>query len=194
MAIRQKVVDAYTNAEPEEFILNFKNHESYYYKKPDLEQGRFNIGSRAGSTPYYTNNASDSIIEMSRSLGNIAVEPIDWEITGKTKKIGNYTCRQAKTTEKRYSRQGHYFYKDVVAWFTPEIPLNFGPKHYKGLPGLILQIEDKEYTLTTIKINLNPSKDVKIKGLERNSNVITQEESFNRIEEMVGNIKKEHGQ
>lgn len=190
MAVKQRVVDAFRNAEPEEFILNFKNEESYYYNKPNLEQEGYNMGSRAGLTPYYTHNATDTIIEMTRSLGNIALKPIDWEITNKTKKIGNYTCRQAKTKEKLYSRQGHYYFKDVIAWFTPEIPLSFGPKYYNGLPGLILQIEDKEYTLTATKINLNPTEDIKIKRLEKNDKVITQEESFNRIKEMESDRKK----
>ena len=54
--------------------MNFKNEESYYYKKPDLEQQGYNMGSRAGATPYYANNATDTIIERSRSLGKIAHE------------------------------------------------------------------------------------------------------------------------
>lgn len=191
MAVKQRVVDAFRNAKPEEFILNFKNEESYYYKKPTLnDQGGFNMGSRAGSIPYYTNNATDIIIEMNEYMDYIVHEPIDWEITNKTKKIGDYTCRQAKTTEKLYSRQGHYYYKDVIAWFTPEIPLSFGPKYYKELPGLILQIENKEFTLTAIKINLNPTEDVKIKRLEKNDKVITQLESYNRIKEMEADRKK----
>lgn len=189
MASKQKLVDAIRNAKPDEFQLNFKNDESYYYKIPALEpQGL--MDSRAGSTPYYTNNATDTIIRMSRSLGKIALKPINWKITNKTKTIGDYKCYQAIVTEKLYSRQGHYYYKDVIAWFTPEIPLSFGPKYYKGLPGLILQIEDNEYTLTAIKINLNPSEDVKINGLEKNDKVITQEESFNRIKEMQDDRKK----
>jgi GLPGLI family protein len=190
MAVKQRVVNAMRNAKPEEFMLHFKNDESYYYNKPDLEQEGSNMGSRAGLTPYYTNSATDTIIEMTRSLGKIALKPLSWEITGKTKKIGNYTCRQAKTTEKHYSRQGNYYYKEVVAWFTPEIPISFGPKYYKGLPGLILQIEDKEYTLTAIKINLNPSEDVEIKRLKKNDKVITQEESNNRMKEMESDRKK----
>lgn len=88
MALKQRVVNAMRNAKPEEFILNFKNTESYYYNKPDLEQDGSNMGSRAGLTPYYTNTATDTIIEMTRSLGNIALKPIEWEITNKTKKMG----------------------------------------------------------------------------------------------------------
>lgn len=194
MASKQRLVDAMRNAKPEEFILNFKNGESYYYNKPALEQEGFNMGSRAGTTPYYINNTTDTIIRMSRSLGYIAHKPIDWKITNKTKTIGDYKCYQAIVTEKLYSRQGHYYYKDVIAWFTPEIPLSFGPKYYNGLPGLILQIDDKEYTLTAIKINLNPSEDVKIKRLDKKDKIITQEESYNRIKEMEGDRKKMYDQ
>lgn len=192
MAVKQRVVDAMRNAKPDEYALNFKNDESYYYKKPALEEQGL-MDSRAGSTPFYTNSDTDTIVGMTRSLGKIAHKPLNWEITGKTKNIGDYKCYQAVVTEKLFSRQGHYYYKEVIAWFTPEIPVNFGPKYYKGLPGLILQIEDKEYTLTATKINLNPSEDVKIKGLEKNDKVITQEESFKRIEEMAGDMKKRYG-
>jgi len=190
MAVKQRVVDAMRNAKPEEFILNFQNNESYFYNIPDLEQEGFNMGSRAGTIPYYTNSVTDTIIELNKHLGYIALEPVDWEITNKTKTIGDYKCYQAIVTEKLFSRQGNYYYKDVVAWFTPEIPVSFGPKYYKGLPGLILQIEDKEYTLTAIKIKLNPSEDIKIKRLEKNDNVITQEESYRRIKEVEGDRKK----
>jgi GLPGLI family protein len=190
MSVKQDVIKAMKNAKVEEFILNFKNDESYYYKKPNLEDQNYLMGSRAGTTPYYTNSSKDMIIEMSRALGNINKIPLEWEITSKTKKIGNYTCRQAKTTEKLYSRQGHFFYKDVVAWFTPDISISFGPKNYNGLPGLILQIEDREYTLTAIKINLNPSDDVKIKRIDKKDKVISEKESYRRIEEMMSDRER----
>lgn len=64
------------------------------------------------------------------------------------------------------------------------------PKYYKGLPGLILQIEEKEFTLTAIKINLNPSEEVKITRVESDDNVITQEKSYNRINELEADRKK----
>jgi len=190
MSVKQDVIKAMKNAKVEEFLLNFKNDESYYYKKPNLEDQNYLMGSRAGTTPYYTNSSKDMIIQMSRPLGNINFKPVEWEITGKTKKIGNYTCRQVKTTEKLYSRQGHFFYKDVVAWFATDIPISFGPKNYNGLPGLILQIEDREYTLTAIKINLNPSDDVKIKRIDKKDKVISQKESYRRIEEMMKDYSK----
>jgi len=190
MSYKKDIIYAMENAHPDEFVLSFKKDESYYYKEPTLEKNIDLMGSRAGSSPYYVNKTLDKTIQASSVLGNIDKIPLEWEITGKTKKIGNYTCRQAKTTEKLYSRQGHFFYKDVVAWFTPDIPISFGPKNYNGLPGLILQIEDREYTLTAIKINLNPSEDVKIKRIDKKDKVISEKESHKRIEEIMSDREK----
>lgn len=41
---------------------------------------------------------------------------------------------------------------DVVAWFTPEIPVSFGPLGYYGLPGLIVELDTphKQYVLQEI--------------------------------------------
>lgn len=85
-------------------MLNFKNNESYFYYKPSLDAEEVdNVGSRAGKIPYYTNNSTDTIIGMTGILGNIAHDPLNWEIT---KKIGDYQCYGATVTEKLHSRKG----------------------------------------------------------------------------------------
>lgn len=194
MYTKQGVIEMLGNAEEEEFELHFQNEESFYFNIPSLKTTEgLTSGSRAGVDPYYTNNATDTIVERSRSLGYISRTPLDWEITNKTKQIGDYTCYQATVTERRYSRQGDFYYRDVIAWFTPEIPLNFGPKHFKGLPGLILQIEENEYTLTAIKLNLNPeNKDLKIKRLDKNDKVISEEESYRRIGGLEADMERKY--
>lgn len=194
MHIKQVVAQDYRNAIPEDFELNFKNEESYYYLIPSLEESGYNVGSNSDTSPYYTNNATATIVDESPSLGTVSHKPIDWEITQETKKIGKYTCYKATAVERLFSRQGHYYNKQVVAWFTPEIPMSFGPSYYSGLPGLILQIERDKFTLTATKINLNPDdKDIKIKRLDKNAKVITEEEANNRIKEMMDARKKEYG-
>lgn len=191
MHIKQGVVSMYMNATPDEYKLNFKNEESYYYKIPALDAGEnYNMGSKAGKNPYYINNGTNTIIEMSSSLGNIAHSPLDWKITRKTKDIGGYKCYQALATERLYSRRGHYYTREVVAWFAPEIPLSFGPKHYNGLPGLILEINRPEFTISALKIKLNPEEDIEIKRLDRNNKVITQKEAHNRIKELMDDRQK----
>jgi len=45
---------------------------------------------------------------------------------------------------------------EVVAWYTPQIPVNQGPDDYWGLPGLILEVNADRTTILCTKIVLNP--------------------------------------
>ena len=58
---------------------------------------------------------------------------IDWTILPETVKIGEYEAQKAETTF-----AGRKWY----AWFTQDIPFQDGPYKFKGLPGLIVKVED----------------------------------------------------
>jgi GLPGLI family protein len=77
---------------------------------------------------------------------------ITWEISKKTKKIGNYNATLAT---------GSFRGRVYKAWFTYEIPTPFGPWKLHGLPGLILEAEDAEklvtFNLLEIKIPYDTS-------------------------------------
>lgn len=45
---------------------------------------------------------------------------------------------------------------EVVAWYTPQVPINQGPDDYWGLPGLILEINADRTTILCTKIVMNP--------------------------------------
>lgn len=186
MNIKQGVADMYLNASEDEYFLHISNEESYFYHNTPVDYwDSYDAGSRAGTNPFYTNTETDTIVGESSSLGRIAHQPLEWELTNKTKTIGSYTCYQAIATERLFHSKGHYYNRDVIAWFTPTIPLNFGPKYYNGLPGLILQIERDKFTLTATNIELNLSdKKVTIKRLDEGT-VITFEEANRRIKEMT---------
>ena len=74
---------------------------------------------------------------------------LEWTITSEIDTILGYECTKATT-----SFRGHTWY----AWFTMDIPLNFGPWKLSGLPGLILKAEDADqyftYEAVGIKQNL----------------------------------------
>ncbi len=66
-------------------------------------------------------------------------EKLNWEITNTKQEISGYNCTLAKTV---------FAGREYNAWFTSEIPISDGPYKFKGLPGLIVKIEDvkKQYS------------------------------------------------
>ncbi len=51
----------------------------------------------------------------------------------------------------------------VIAWYTPQIPVNNGPGEYGGLPGLILEVSAGKTIMLCTKIVLNPEEKETIK-------------------------------
>ncbi len=66
-----------------------------------------------------------------------------WQIMDEVETILGYSCKKAITK---------YYDRDVVAWFTEEIPISDGPFIYSGLPGLILKIETKSNEIIAYNI------------------------------------------
>ena len=58
----------------------------------------------------------------------------DWTLSDETDVIHGYPVQKATT---------NFGGRDWIAWFTPEIPISDGPYKFRGLPGLILHIEDR---------------------------------------------------
>lgn len=52
--------------------------------------------------------------------------------------------------------------KKIIAWYTPQIPIQNGPDEYWGLPGLILELKSGKTTMLCSKIVLNPKKEIDI--------------------------------
>jgi GLPGLI family protein len=59
----------------------------------------------------------------------------EWNILDEEKKIGSYNCKKATTIFRG---------RTYTVWFTNDIPIQFGPWKFNGLPGLILIAEDSE--------------------------------------------------
>lgn len=148
------------------------------------------FGALTGSEgPYYKNIKERRYLVKNDLYGKIflvddSLETLDWKLGDETKQIGNYTAFKATATKtiKRpnmraiFRRRGgddaneakkeeEFIIKEVevVAWYTPEIPVNQGPSSYWGLPGLILAVSDDITTIVCSQITLNPSEKVEIK-------------------------------
>lgn len=76
---------------------------------------------------------------------------------------------------------------EVVAWYTPQIPVNQGPDDYWGLPGLILEVNADRTVILCTKIILNPEQKETI-DQPKKGEVVTQAEyteiTTKKMEEM----------
>lgn len=73
------------------------------------------------------------------------IAEMDWKITGQQKKILDFVCQEATTSNEE---------EIITAWFAPQIPLSNGPDAYGQLPGMILEVsmEDGKRTIVATKI------------------------------------------
>ncbi|MDY0090398.1 MAG: GLPGLI family protein [Flavobacteriaceae bacterium] len=105
-----------------------------------------------------------------------------WELTNETKTIDGYVCYKA--TSELIRKNGDMVFKfPIIAWYCPKIPFPFGPLGYGGLPGLILELQERNVLYGVQKINFNlPEMKPITKPSEGKR--ITQEELNRKISEM----------
>ena len=75
-----------------------------------------------------------------------------WELHEETKQIGDYLCFKATTFHTTTNPKGKVFKHNFTAWYTPQLPYKFGPAGYGNLPGLIIELQGKEFTYGVKKI------------------------------------------
>ena len=169
-------------------ILVFDNKSSLYVTRKDSlegghlwEQKSFTApGGNRSSITVVTNeqgflfhNNLESKTFHSRDNGfRYVKEPtpkIDWKISSETKKIGTKEVYKATA-----SFRGRHF----TAWFSPDIPLPYGPWKLQGLPGLILEAYDthKEIYWYFKELEYPTEKKSLLKPIENNKDWITLEE------------------
>ncbi len=83
-----------------------------------------------------------------KSISSIQVYPpqasMSWELLeGETKKVLGFTCQKALL------KVGNQSY---AVWFTPDIPLSYGPRKYMGRGGLILEMDGSTYHFEAVSI------------------------------------------
>lgn len=147
--------------------LLFSGDELVFRNLPEEEDVRDQAGDdgnrivmrmSAPSVETYKNLTTGKMVE-SRELGpkkyiiEDSIRSYKWTVTGENKLIGKYNCTRATavSTEKR----------EIIAWFTTEIPVSGGPEAFGGLPGMILELNFDQngiiYSLMEVTEQLNQS-------------------------------------
>lgn len=186
-----------------DYLLEFNSTESTYkeIEKLETEGQGFNwmanyVGENIGKI---YKNAQDKIsINETEMMGKFFLvtedlENTKWKMSGESKNIGQYTCYKAtytKQVEEKVFTFGSWNQNnqtnqnkkpkkmrdvEVVAWFTPDIPVSSGPSWYQGLPGLILEVSDDKTTILCTKIVMNPKEKTKIKRPKKGKTISNQD-------------------
>lgn len=147
------------NASDIHATLTFNNKESSYRVDDKLEiDGIKSLNITylfaGGKNLFYHNRDSIHLLEANSSFGKIYLikqDPPNWIITKETKDIDGLKCVMAYSTTTSGSKEKI----DATAWFSPSIPVSYGPMRYFGLPGLIIELQFSKMTFIAEKINLN---------------------------------------
>jgi GLPGLI family protein len=149
------------------YKLTFNANESCFNKQKVMktENTGLNFAKiKIGKGVYYTNSTKKKIINQKEYGGQeflITIPPYKWKLTQEKKQIGKYICYKATTAKYVEGRNGKMERK-VIAWYTTQIPYNFGPKEYNGLPGLILELQEDSLLFKATKISLLTDKEIEI--------------------------------
>ena len=203
------------------YILDFTKSESMFKQKQELDGPKvpksngaiIMIEGMAGGTDVlYKNIKEKRMANKTDLMGKIFLikdnlVSYDWELTGETKNIGNYTCYKAvfekeeesieiKMIDGEVKEEKGIKKRTIVAWYTTDIPIGNGPKNYGGLPGLILEVNDGNETIVCSEIILNPKEIKEIKEPTKGK-IVTRKKfddiSIEKSKEMMNRYRSRDG-
>ncbi|MFY0689200.1 MAG: GLPGLI family protein [Cyclobacteriaceae bacterium] len=210
-AVKAQLAKAMQN----DYSLAFNTYESSFKQMEKLDNsttaqsGGVMVRVMGGGGVIYRNTKENSGKESADLFGKpflIVDEPekLNWTIGTEQKQIGKYSCQKAtymrasKTMEVTDDNEPVEVIDsiEVIAWFTPEIPVNHGPDEYWGLPGLIMEVNNGTFTFVCSKVVLNPEEGITIevpdegKEIDRESFRVLQEE---KMQEMMEQYRGREG-
>jgi GLPGLI family protein len=178
------------------YVLTFNKKESIFKEDEKLDAisgATDSWGKNFSPGNQYKNIKTNSFVQNQEFYGKQflvkdELQQIEWKMDNETKQIGNYTCFKATasiptahlnwynfswsdlrntTLDSEDSSETNIPMTEVVAWYTPQIPISQGPSEFWGLPGLILEVNVGNTTMLCSKIVMNPAEKTKIEAPEK---------------------------
>lgn len=138
----------------------------------------------------FTNISEGTMIEKQDFMGKKFlisgdVEKYKWKLTGEQEKVLDYVCQKATFQDST---------RNLVAWFTPQIPVATGPGSISGLPGMILKLDrnDGERVVVATSVELKEIEKKTLKAPKKGKKV-TQEEFQKIQDEKMKEMEEEFG-
>lgn len=149
------------------YALSFNSEKSYFEELPRVSHDDF-MGDLASLTaysdmPWYQNARTKSAFRNKRIKDSTyIVDHSDrmggWSLHNESKEIDGFQCYRATKHHVQYYTEIEF---TIEAWYTPEIPIPYGPTGFGGLPGLILQLERSHVIFLADQLTLNPKEGIK---------------------------------
>lgn len=127
-------------------VLDINTEEVKFY--PYIQVQKDSINKKLGQNSMFWDDVLPTITRKRNSFENtqfllldsyfkiISKDEMKWQLSTETKKSGDYLLQKATT---------NFGDRTWTAWFNPEININEGPYKFRGLPGLIFEIEDEQH-------------------------------------------------
>lgn len=161
--LKEYLYRAKQSSDDVKFVLDFNNNETLFYHdflEKDGTDVKFvlmfcgyttQIYSDLKEKQCYYNNSETIFLKKNQYL---IKKPTlnNWEITNERKVIGDLNCYKAICDYEIFNSRGKFTHK-AVAWYCPDIPVQGGPKEFGNLPGLIVELHNKNVTFGLEKIN-----------------------------------------
>jgi GLPGLI family protein len=81
-------------------------------------------------------------------------------------------------------RNGKNISIPITAWFAPSLPYSYGPKDYNGLPGLILELQERKTIYFASLITLSKDKELEIEFPK--GKTVTKEDYEKKLKAQMG--------
>ncbi|MEY3323138.1 MAG: hypothetical protein RLZZ417_2721 [Bacteroidota bacterium] len=136
----------------------FVLHGTAGFDTADEERQEITMVTAEPDRWYFSDRSKGSLNSFEQTMtGNTFqisedIPKLEWILTEVEKIIGGFICKQAFTTFRG---------RDYEAWYAVNLPFPMGPWKLNGLPGLILEANDKEqevvFQFYSFQILLDPS-------------------------------------
>lgn len=148
---KEEFIKYKNEVESQKFRFIATKQQAYFYSIPEIQNSMPEL-------KIFTFLDTQKSLQVKSEIKTIIHLPrdFDWQMTTETKIIQGYTCYKAHSSY-TVVRGDRIFTFPIIAWFTPEIPYPFGPKGYFGLPGLIMELQERNITYGVSKITFDNS-------------------------------------
>lgn len=159
----QRAVESTKNIE---FTLTLDGINSHFEVSKNLQLDKYGYGYALSYANYMGEIYQDSIsifTKIDNHIGKLIIKKPpkrNWKILDEQKVIDGYMCYKA-TNEYIVENSVGIFTHPVIAWFCPQLPYPFGPNGYGNLPGLILELQERNVVYGVKKIFFNLNEDIK---------------------------------